>query len=94
MRDYEMVYILMPELEDEQLSGAIENVSASVQNVKGEVAEVKPWGRRRLAYPIKAKREGNYVEMHFKMDPAATTELERSMRLNESVVRYMVIVKE
>jgi small subunit ribosomal protein S6 len=94
LRDYEMVYILTPALEDEQVPSAIEGVSATVQNLKGEVGEVKPWGRRRFAYPIARLREGNYVEMHFKLDPASVSELERSIRLNEAVIRYLLIAKD
>jgi small subunit ribosomal protein S6 len=94
LRDYEMVYILAPTLEEEQIPSAIEGVTAAVQNVKGETGEIKPWGRRRLAYPIAGFREGNYVEMHFKMEPAAATELDRNLRLNEAVIRYLLIVND
>lgn len=94
MKDYELVYILPPTVEEEQTTGVIESVSNFIQSLKGEVQEVKPWGRRRFAYPIKHFREGGYVEMHFKLDPAMSADLERGLRLNESVLRYMLVRKD
>ncbi|MDA8219328.1 MAG: 30S ribosomal protein S6 [Dehalococcoidales bacterium] len=94
MREYELVYILDPNLEEEQAAGITEGVSGVVRNLKGELGEVKPWGRRKLAYPINNFREGNYIEMHFKMETSAVAELERGLRLNESVIRYLVTKKD
>jgi small subunit ribosomal protein S6 len=94
LQDYELTYILAPTFEEEQLGPAYESISSLVQNLKGEVAETKPWGRRRLAYPIKGFREGNYVEMRFKMDASTTAELERNLRLNEAVIRYLLVRKD
>lgn len=94
MQEYELVYILAPTFEEDQLSGAYDSVSALVQNLKGQVAEVKPWGRRRLAYPIKGFREGNYVEMRFQLGASAAAELERNLRLNEAVIRYLLVRKD
>jgi small subunit ribosomal protein S6 len=94
LKDYELVCILPPTVEEEQTTGVIESVSNFVQSLKGEVQEVKPWGRRRLAYPIKHHREGSYVELQFKLDPAVSGDLERGLRLNESVLRYLLISKD
>lgn len=94
MQNYELVYILAPTFEEEQLPLAYDSIGTLVQNLKGEVAETKPWGRRRLAYPIKGFREGNYVEMRFKLGPDAAIELERSLRLNEAVIRYLLVRKD
>jgi small subunit ribosomal protein S6 len=94
LKDYELVYILPPTVEEEQTAGVVEAVSNFVQTLKGEVQEVKPWGRRKLAFPIQHHREGSYVEMHFKLDPAASSDLERGLRLNESVLRYMLVRKD
>ncbi|MHB1131197.1 MAG: 30S ribosomal protein S6 [Chloroflexota bacterium] len=94
MANYELVYILMPTFEEEQLTPVYESITGLVQSLKGEIAEVKPWGRRRLAFPIKGFRDGNYVEMRFQMETPASAELERSLRLNESVIRYMLVRKD
>jgi small subunit ribosomal protein S6 len=94
LKDYELVYILPPTVEEEQTTGVVEAVSSFVQSLKGEVQEVKPWGRRKLAFPIQHHREGSYFEMQFKLDPAASSDLERGLRLNESVLRYMLVRKD
>ncbi len=94
LQDYELTYILAPTFEEEQLGGVYDSISGLVQNLKGEVAESKPWGRRRMAYPIKGFREGNYVELRFKMDAKSAAELERSLRLNEAVIRYLLVRKD
>lgn len=90
MRDYELMYILTPDIEEEPAGRIAESIGAAIQSLKGEMGDVKPWGRRKLAYPIGNNREGGYVEMHFKMNPAATRDLERSLRLNESIMRYLL----
>ena len=94
MKEYELVSILPPSVEEEQAAGVAEAVSNFIQSLNGEVQEVKPWGRRRFAYPIKHFREGNYVEMHFRLYPAKADDLERGLRLNESVLRYMLLRKD
>lgn len=94
MHEYELVYIIPPTVEEEQVGGITEAITAYIQSLKGEVGEVKPWGRRRFAYPINHFREGNYVEVHFKLDPAATRELDRGLRLNESVLRHLLVRKD
>ncbi len=91
MHEYEMMYILRPELDEEAVGATIAKVSGLVTGNGGEVTKAEPWGRRRLAYPIKQCRDGQYVLMQYKLDPKASTELERSLRLNEEVIRYLVI---
>ena len=94
MKEYELVSILPPSVEEEQTASVTEAVGNFIQSLNGEMQEVKPWGRRRLAYPIKHYREGSYVEMHFRLDPAKADDLERGLRLNESILRYMLLRKD
>ncbi|MBI4318387.1 MAG: 30S ribosomal protein S6 [Chloroflexi bacterium] len=89
MRDYELVFIAKPSLSDEEVEALTQRVSQLIANNGGEVAEVKPWGRKRLAYAIGDAREGHYVEVRFKMSPAATAELERGLKLTEDIIRYL-----
>ena len=91
MHEYEMMYILRPELDEAAVAAAISKVSAVVTSNGGEVTKAEPWGRRRLAYPIKQCRDGQYVLMQYKLDPKASTELERTLRISEEVIRYLVI---
>ena len=91
LRDYELMFIISPEVVENDLSGVIERVSQSVNRAGGEVAGAQPWGRRRLTYPIRHFREGSYVLMRLKLDPKQMTPLERSLALTEEVIRHLLV---
>ncbi|MDI6858133.1 MAG: 30S ribosomal protein S6 [Dehalococcoidia bacterium] len=91
MREYELVVVIDPELEEEQLAAALDKIGQSVSVRGGEVVEVDRWGRRKLAYPIKGRTEGDYVINHIRLDPARAAELESSLRLSEEVLRHLLI---
>ncbi len=91
MREYELVVILTPQLAEEEMPAAIERLSQSVTNRGGEVVEVNPWGRRKLAYPIQRHIEGNYVLTKIKLDPARTVELESGLKMSEEVLRHLLV---
>jgi small subunit ribosomal protein S6 len=55
---------------------------------------VDRWGKRKLAYPIKTRLEGNYVVTHLRMEPTQTAELEASLRLTEEVLRHLLVKAE
>lgn len=102
MRQYEMMYILHPQLSDEELTTTIEQVSRYVTNLGGEFTQVireAPWGRRRLAYTIRHNgqdlRDGFYVLSYFTLENTNRLgEVERALNLNERVVRYIVVADE
>lgn len=91
MHEYEMMYILRPELDEAVIGAAIAKVSGLVTANGGELVKAEPWGRRRLAYPIQQCRDGQYVLMQYKLDPKSVLEVERTLRINEEVIRYLVI---
>jgi small subunit ribosomal protein S6 len=99
LRQYEMMYILHPQLSDEDLAASIEQVGRYVTNLGGEVGQVirdAPWGRRRLAYTIRHNgqdlRDGFYVLSYFGLENTRRLgELERAMNLYDRVVRYLVV---
>ena len=91
MRDYELVFVVSPEVPDENLGATTEKVSQFISNRGGSIDKMEPWGRRKLAYPINDFREGNYVLLQFKMDPSHVTDLESSLRISEEVLRYLVV---
>jgi small subunit ribosomal protein S6 len=91
VRNYELVFIVHPEIDDEGLAAAVETVEDLVQRGGGQVVKVDLWGVRRLAYPIQKLREGQYVLMHLNMQPAGVAELERSLGLSEQVIRHLVV---
>lgn len=91
MRDYELVFIISPNVSEEDTNAMIDRVKQFIASAGGEVAKVEPWGHRRLAYPISDFREGFYVVVHFRMDPKATTEFERNLKLTEEIIRYLLV---
>ncbi len=90
--DYEVTYILKPSLEETEIDARITTLADSLRNNGGEVVgEIEKMGKRRLAYEIDDVREGFYVVMKFKSDAAQAKELERQMRLNDDVMRALLI---
>ena len=89
--DYEMVYILSPEVDDVALESKIESISQFISGRNGVVDEVERWGKKKLAYPIKHFLEGNYVLTRFKVSPAQCKELEANLKISEEVIRHLLI---
>jgi small subunit ribosomal protein S6 len=91
LNDYELVFIVHPEVADDGLDPIINNVTQFITGKGGVVAEVARWGRKKLAYPIKHVLEGNYVLAKFKLDPSANKELENNLKISEKIIRYLLI---
>lgn len=91
MRQYELMMILSPEIDERALATTVEKLIAVVPAESGTVENTDIWGRRRLAYEIAKKSEGIYVVVDFTATPATTKELERQLGLNESVLRIKVL---
>ena len=92
MRNYELVCIAQPELDETAFKGVVDRVSGWISESGGSVDKVDIWGRRRMAYQIRKQREGQYVLMNITLDPKATGELERNIRYLEPVLRHMLSV--
>ena len=93
MRDYELLFVLDPGLDDEQKANLIETVK-SVINAGGEAGEADVWGDRKLAYNIGKKSTGYYVVMPFKAEADLPKELDRRLRINENVMRHIIVCQE
>lgn len=91
MRDYELIYIVHPEVDQEGLAAVTEDVKALIEANGGAVRQVKPWGLRRLAYPIQKVREGHYVYMEIGLEPEGVAEVERGLKLREQVIRHLIV---
>ena len=91
MRQYEMMMILSPEIDERAIASTVEKLIAVVPAEGGTVENTDIWGRRRMAYEIAKKSEGIYVVVDFTATPATTKELERQLGLNESVLRIKVL---
>ncbi|CCH74314.1 30S ribosomal protein S6 [Nostocoides australiense] len=91
MRQYELMVILDPELDDRQVGPTMEKFLGVVKTDGGTVDNIDVWGRRRLAYPIKKKDEGSYVVTLFTSEPATAKELDRQLGLSELVMRTKLL---
>lgn len=91
MNEYEMTYILRPNLEDAEVEQRSNAIAEIVQGQGGTVTAVERLGKKRLAYEIGDAREGSYVAMQFTASPAASKELERQLHLHEDVIRQLLV---
>jgi small subunit ribosomal protein S6 len=95
LRDYEAVYIFDSALEESAINEKLDRFHAMVSGEeRGEITAVDHWGRRQMAYPIADKDNGYYVVTHFSTSPTLLPEYERLLKLDESVLRYLVVFNE
>ena len=94
MRTYEVVYILSPSVERAHAEEKLERLHALATSGGGSVESVDHWGLRRLAYPIKREDSGYYVVAHVRAVPDALPEFERLLRLDEEIMRYLLVINE
>ena len=94
MNKYEAMYIIKPTVEAEARTAVIEKFSQIISANGGNVETVEELGMRKLAYEINYIGEGFYVLVNFAADAALPAELERNFRINENIMRYIVIKKE
>ena len=93
MRNYELVCIIQPDLDEAAFKGAVEKIQGWVTEAGGTVEKVDIWGRRRLAYIIRKQREGQYVLLNLAIILKSTSDLERNIRSLEPVMRHMLTVE-
>ena len=91
--NYEALYILKPDLSEEQTAALVERFK-SVVEANGTVSEISEWGKRRLAYPINDLMDGYYVLMTFTAAAAVPAELDRIFRITDGVMRSMIVCKD
>ena len=89
--NYEMMYILRPDLSEEQVGAAIQKYQDFLSDHGAENIQIQNRGKRRLAYPIKKYLDGIYIQMNYQADGTQVAPLERAMRLGEEVIRYLTI---
>ncbi len=94
MRSYEVIFILDPALADDGVEAAVVAAKAVLAKAGGEVAEVQKWGKKRLAYDIKKRREGHYVYFRAQAPGKAVAELERHLKIAEPVLKYITVLME
>ena len=91
LRDYELVLVVSPEIEEEEFEAAIDNVSRFITGKGGVISDIERWGKRRLAYPIRHFVEGSYVLAKFKLKPVFGRELGANLQISEDILRHLLI---
>jgi small subunit ribosomal protein S6 len=92
LREYELMYVVRPDLDEDGLRGAVEAVQVLVEGQGAEVTATTPWGKRRLAYEIAGLRDGHYVIVEFRGDGSRVKDLERALRISDHVIRHMITI--
>jgi small subunit ribosomal protein S6 len=92
MKLYETTIIYDPGLEEARINEELERVTAPIAQAGGEVVEVQRWGKKKLAYNIKKRRDGTYVHVKHKSPAPLISEMDRRFRLNESVLRHLTVL--
>lgn len=92
MKNYEIMYILAPTLDEAGTKATIESLHKILTDNGAKITGVKEWGMRDLAYPIKKQTKGYYVIVEFTSDSKALTEFDRIVRLDARVLRFLVTV--
>ncbi len=88
---YETVFIARQDLSDAQVKAITEAAEQVIKDGKGKILKTENWGLRNLAYKINKNKKGHYVLIEADAPAPAVIEMERTLRLNEEVVRYMTI---
>ena len=94
VRDYELMYIVRPDLDDEALRAATDSVEALVKGRDGEVLKTTMWGKRRLAYEVSHHRDGHYVIVELQLDTTKIGELERALEIHDTVFRHLLVRRD
>lgn len=93
MNKYETMYIISPTVDEEQVKALVEKFNNLISE-HGEIEKVEEWGRKKLAYEVQDQKEGYYVLLYFKANPEFPTELERNFKINENILKYLILNKE
>jgi len=88
---YEMTYILNPVLDDEKFKELVDFVQKLIEDNGGELVDTDEWGVKQLAYPIEKKNSGYYVNLYFNAPKTAIEPVERNMRINDNIMRYITL---
>jgi small subunit ribosomal protein S6 len=94
VRDYELMYIARPDLDEEGLQGAVESVEQLINGAGGSVVITTSWGRRRLAYEVDHLRDGHYMLLHARLEGGRVAEVERALAIHETVFRHLLVLRE
>jgi len=94
MREYELIYVVQPDLDEVTLVSVIERVNDLIKTSNGEIIKTERWGKRKLAYPVRKLNEGFYIFSSMKLDPSASIELKRNIKFIEQIIRLSIILSK
>ena len=94
MKNYEVLFVIDPILEDEKKDAAVERVKEIITSEGGEVGDTDIWGLRKLAYPIQKKSEGFYAVIQFKAEATVPAELDRRLKISDDYIRHIIVSKD
>ena len=95
MRTYEIMFVLKPDLTEEQIQESQDRLRKIIDDFKREfLKEADGWGKKRLAYPIEDFTEGLYSLWYFKGEPSLVNELDRIIKISDNFLRHMIIRQE
>ena len=94
MRDYELVIIVTPDIDETATAEVVEKVKSWITEVEGSIESFEEWGRQKFAYLVDKNKEGQYYLFNLKLEPTAVATLERNFRLQESILRFLIINRE
>lgn len=94
MRNYELVFIIQPDLDETGVKGIVDKVQGWITEAGGTITKIDNWGKKRMAYQINKRREGQYILVEMQMPPTYSNELERNMRFLEPVMRFSLILRD
>ena len=93
MRDYEVLYIVRADLDDDKVQDIVKRVNTLIEKSGGSVERTNIWGKRKLAYEVKHQKEGSYVLQDFQIGPDRIPELEAALKITEEVLRHLIVRK-
>jgi len=88
---YELTYIVNAVLNDDQIKGVVNRIAEYIKEEGGTIRDADEWGTRRLAYPIRKKRNGYYVNLVFDAPPSLIARLERMLEIDDDILRYLTL---
>lgn len=91
MREYEIVFIVHPDLEETAFNELVERVQGWITEAGGAITKVDLWGKRKLAYLIRKQKEGQYVLLKAQAPAVLVSQLERNLRFLEPVMRFLIV---
>ncbi|OLC45374.1 MAG: 30S ribosomal protein S6 [Chloroflexi bacterium 13_1_40CM_4_65_16] len=93
MRDYEVLYIVRADFDDDKVQEAVKRVNTLIERSGGTLERTNLWGKRKLAYEVKHQKEGSYVLQDFQLEPERVPELEAGLKITEEVLRHLIVRK-